>query len=685
MKAVKRTVIVLVISIIGSWVHAQDSIPKIEVLAKASKNDIKLRWAPNSPVAWQRLNTYGFIVERSTIIRDGMLLNDVEKKVLTPLPIKPRPLNDWESIVDENDYAAVAAQAIYGETFELSENYSNDIIQVIQKSKELEQRFSFALFSADQSFEVAELSALAFIDNTAKEGEKYSYKIKSAVPNDIEEIDFGTVYIGLEDYEPLPKIYDLQAVFGDKSVILSWERLNFEGIYNSFIIEKSLNTPDNFKPISKEPIINASSSEKIQTRRSYKIDSLSKNGQRVYYRVKGINAFGEISPPSDSVFGEGFIRLSGRPEITKWTTDNVKAEIQWDFGNKVGLEGFKVGRSSNVDGPYMTLDIVGNETSKYVDDEPMGTNYYRITAFNANQDIHSFPVMVQLEDSIPPAIPTGLKGTIDSTGVVSIEWNENIESDLLGYRVYRTNFKSAEAIQITKNAVKDNSFRDTISIDNLTGKIYYNVQAVDKRFNPSEKSILLELKKPDIVPPVPPVFNNVKTQIDGSYLQWIPSSSTDVVRYDIYKKTKNESNWELIGSLGSDKDNFLDSLVQTGQNNYYTIVAVDHSGNESIPAKPVQLVTRKKVIGEFSNLAIKLNQQEKSIEISWDYNGPSVSKYIIYRSKGDDRLSLYRSIDGSSVSFFDDSTKKGSDYVYLIKSELDNGQGVFSSKMKISY
>lgn len=678
MKAVKRTVIVLVISIIGSWAHAQDSIPKIEVLAKAGKNDIKLRWAPNSPVAWQRLNTYGFIVERSTIIRDGMLLSDVEKKVLTPLPIKPRPLNDWESIVDENDYAAVAAQAIYGETFELSENYSNDIIQVIQKSKELEQRFSFALFSADQSFEVAELSALAFIDNTAKEGEKYSYKIKSAVPNDIEEIDFGTVYIGLEDYEPLPKIYDLQAVFGDKSVILSWERLNFEGIYNSFIIEKSLNTPDNFKPISKEPIINASSSEKIKTRRSYKIDSLSNNGQRVYYRVKGINAFGEISPPSDSVFGEGFIRLSGRPEIIKWTTDNVKAEIQWDFGNKVGLEGFKVGRSSNVDGPYMTLDIVGNETSKYVDDQPMGINYYRITAFNANQDIHSFPVMIQLEDSIPPAIPTGLKGTIDSTGVVSIEWNENIESDLLGYRVYRTNFKSAEVIQITKNTVKDNFLRDSISIDNLTGKIYYQVQAVDRRFNPSEKSILLELKKPDIVPPAPPVFKNTEARDNGSYLEWISSSSDDVQHYNLYRQERNE--WRLLTSLEAQTTNYLDRDVVAGQTYQYTIVAVDNSGNESYPIRPVEVANLKSAEGSFTRLNIRVTPDGKSIELKWDFVGPKISKVFIYRAKDEDKLSLYKSLKNDVSYFSDTELSNNSIYTYRVQVIYESNNSIHMSE-----
>ncbi len=684
MSTVNRIVFVLLIISIGNLSQAQDSIPKIEVLGKAGQNNIKLRWAPNSPVAWQRLNTYGYIIERSTITRKGRLLDVVEKKILTSLPIKPRPLKDWESIVDESDYAAVAAQAIYGETFELSENYSNNIIQVIQKSKELEQRFSFALFSADQSFDVAELSGLAFIDHTAREGEKYSYKIKSAVPDDIEEIDFGTVYIGLEDFEPLPEIYDLQAVFGDKSVILSWERLNFEGIYNSFIVEKSLNTPDNFKPISKEPIINAAPSEKLNTRRSYKIDSLSENGQKVFYRVRGINAFGEISPPSDSVLGEGFVRLSGRPEITKWTTDNVKVEITWEFNNKVGLDGFRVGRSSNVDGPYVTLDNVDLETSEYIDEEPMGTNYYKVTAYNANQEIHSFPVMVQLEDSIPPAVPTGLKGIIDSTGIVSLEWVENIEPDLLGYRVYRANFKSAEPIQITRKAVASNFYIDTIGIANLTSKIYYQVVAVDNRFNPSGKSEILELKKPDIVPPVPPVFNNVKAQINGSYLQWTPSSSVDVIRYDLYKKTENESNWELISSLGLEKDNYLDSLIEVGQNNYYTIVAVDDSGNESIPAKPVQLATKKKVFGEFSDLAIEVNQQEKRIEISWDYYGPGVSKYIIYRSMGDEKLSMYRSIDGASLAFSDSEIQKGLNYVYRVRAVLNSSDSVFSHELSIS-
>jgi hypothetical protein len=102
-----------------SATYAQDSL-RVSVRANVKKDMIQLRWGVNSALAWKQTNRSGFIIERYTVVRDRVILSPAEKTILTPLPLKPQPLNQWESLATANDYAAVIAQALYGEDFELS-------------------------------------------------------------------------------------------------------------------------------------------------------------------------------------------------------------------------------------------------------------------------------------------------------------------------------------------------------------------------------------------------------------------------------------------------------------------------------------------------------------------------------------------------------------------------------------
>ncbi|MBK8723817.1 MAG: hypothetical protein IPL95_16675 [Saprospiraceae bacterium] len=83
---------------------------------------------------------------------------------------------------------------------------------------------------------------------------------------------------------------------------------------------------------------------------------------------------------------------------------------------------------------------------------------------------------------------------------------------------------------------KTNIFYDSISLQTHTEEIYYRISAVDFRSNYSEYSDVLELKKPDKVPPSPPTFYDFKFRKNKIQLAWYPSDAKDVVAYLLYKK-----------------------------------------------------------------------------------------------------------------------------------------------------
>ena len=61
-------------------------------------------------------------------------------------------------------------------------------------------------------------------------------------------------------------------------------------------------------------------------------------------------------------------------------------------------------------------------------------------------------------DTMPPSIPTGLKGVIDSAGICTLTWNQNPEDDIRGYRVFVSNDSTFEFLCCTDTLLKEPKF-----------------------------------------------------------------------------------------------------------------------------------------------------------------------------------------------------------------------------------
>lgn len=674
--------------------NEQEPEDKVELIGKALRDRIVLRWAPTSPVAWQLTNRYGYVLERYTIMRDGMILEQPEKILLSSQPIKPWPLEAWEPLTEENDYGAVAAQALYGETFEVTQGEDQDIMQMINKAREVESRFSFALFAADQSMKVAEASGLAFTDGAVKKNEKYLYRVYSPVPEEKLKLDTGFVYLGLQDYLKLPRPTGLEAQFGDKTVSLTWDFRRYLDFYSSYVLERSDDGGKTFYAISDLPLVNAYDENRPVPEKMLKNDVLEENGKKHHYRVRGISPFGEISEPSDTVSGMGFTPLYAHPVISEAKVeDNARVSVSWVFPDSVAhlVQEFELMRAEKADGKYEA--IVGGidaDGRTIIDQQPLQTNYYVVAALDkyGNRNL-STPTLAMLVDSIPPIKPVDIIGAIDSLGVVLLSWKPNEEKDLHGYRVFRANYATDEFIQVTKDPVDVPEFRDSINIKTLTENIYYKVVAIDRHYNPSDPSEALELKRPDIIPPVAPVFAKTKASEEGIYLSWVNSSSTDVIRHALYRKSSADKLWALIKTFDAPDptSEYMDDQVETGIYYEYTLVALDDDHLESPPAKPVMA---KKIDSgkrqEIKDVFVKADREKNVIDLAWEYPEQGVKRYLIYRAKEGAPLMLYETVEGREKSFSDGKITTDTNYKYRIQVEHeDGGLSPFSKELSVNF
>jgi hypothetical protein len=110
-------------------------------------------------------------------------------------------------------------------------------------------------------------------------------------------------------------------------------------------------------------------------------------------------------------------------------------------------------------------------------------------------------VVLTPKDTFPPATPQGLvaavlPGATDGSMVVDLSWSINLETDLAGYRVYRSEQEGTKGELLTKEMLRTPAYRDT-SVHNGQ-KYWYSVTAVDKAGNESAPSppIAVEVTQP---------------------------------------------------------------------------------------------------------------------------------------------------------------------------------------------
>jgi hypothetical protein len=115
----------------------------------------------------------------------------------------------------------------------------------------------------------------------------------------------------------------------------------------------------------------------------------------------------------------------------------------------------------------------------------------------------SQPVTVTPRDTFPPAAPQGLVGAVlpgatPGTLVVDLSWSINLETDLAGYRVYRSEQEGTKGQILNPELLPTPAIRDT-SVE-PGHRYWYSVRAVDRAGNESAPSTAVEI---DVTPPSP--------------------------------------------------------------------------------------------------------------------------------------------------------------------------------------
>jgi hypothetical protein len=120
---------------------------------------------------------------------------------------------------------------------------------------------------------------------------------------------------------------------------------------------------------------------------------------------------------------------------------------------------------------------------------------------NPLESADSVTAIVTPRDTFPPATPQNviaavLAGATPDSALVDLSWSINLETDLAGYRVYRSGQQDTRGVLLTPDLLLAPAYRDT-SVE-AGHRYWYSVTAVDRAGNESDGSaaVVVDVAKP---------------------------------------------------------------------------------------------------------------------------------------------------------------------------------------------
>lgn len=645
-----------------------------------NENTIKLRWAPANARIWLEGKKYGYRLEKYTLLIDSIYQEHPIKTVITE-SLKPAPLNDWEEQALKSDYTAVIAQAFYGDEFELTSS-SSDAGSIINQANELQQRFTTSVFMAEYDYKGAELAGWAYTDNDTKKNEQYLYRIILNRPK-AQKGDTTAVFIGYVDKRELSKPIGLNAVWGDQSVMLSWNYELLSPTYHSYHIERISSKQQMFERITDLPVTALSEDMKS----IFYTDSLENNDIEYSYRIIGITSFDEEGLPSDTIKGKGKKTINCIPNISNgYFVAEDKAHIFWetDCENMRQVEKFIIKRSISPEGEYETIkDNIAVDIKDIDFNLKDDTNYIRLVAVNKDSsEVSSLSYALHKIDSIPPKTPTGLRVDIDSIGVAFLRWDPNDEVDLRGYRILRSFTEDGEKSSITTDFSTDTYLFDTLSMNLGNEKVYYSITALDIRYNESDPSPTVIAIKPNNTSLDLPRIIDYKLLDDGKILlSWYTNSLTHGITYSLIRFSDKE---EIVYEGDENTNTFTDQVPSSGEYTYWVVAKSDNGKQAISPQKVVIFINKVSENESVSNFNAYLNDREGYIELSWK-KSPQAASYKIYKKEEGRPITLWKELQYSLDRVVDEAISPNTTYSYTIVFITDSGTMSQAKTIKVNY
>jgi chitodextrinase len=537
-----------------------------------------------------------------------------------------------------------------------------------------------------QSSDFSKLVGIQFDDASVQWGRTYEYRVTQMINAAEAELGISNA-ITAGNYRPAAPVAEFAVRLEKATAKMSW-REEQERFYGVNVYRSTLADSSAWKKINKTPVVLSETEGAPDSDVMYQ-DADLQQGMTYYYRLAGLDFFG------------GETQLSGKVEITvgditppppplnlEKKVHVQEVTISWDTQPVEDLAGFHLYRSDRSDGPFekITSQLVLKSDTAYTDLVPQpGFYYYEVAAADeAGNERHSNPIMVEVQDVIPPLAPVQLTIEAD-TGKFVLRWAKNKESDLKGYYIYRTiaENKNNSFLLINSEPVTDTVYTQVFA-KNASNKFLFRVAAVDTSYNRSEPSEVVSARLPDVTPPIKPVIRNIALRNDTVFVSWLANPEFDLRGFNLYRS--REGSDEKIRVNG-------DSLILPAATQYrdtvraagiftYQVEAVDESGNASELSDAFPVTKKESFNFAFGEIEAKYHKRKKAVMLAWSQPRKPSGYIVLRRSQAEP---AWRPVTGmiANAGFEDKGISRKTEYYYQVRAYSNNGEVVVSTPVLV--
>ena len=265
------------------------------------------------------------------------------------------------------------------------------------------------------------------------------------------------------------------------------------------------------------------------------------------------------------------------------STEPGSITLKWQPNSETDLKGYFIQRSlnddNNSDNHFVNMNTIPIDSSQFV--QKLSKNVsnkfvYRIVAVDTSYNLSkpSINSLAQMPDVTPPHSPVikSVKFTDDN---IVIDWMQNIESDLLGYNIFRKLISDSTYNKVNSSLIPSSLSSYTDRSSKEGERYHYSLKAVDKNQNASSfsKSFFGENPKQKQTTQIKFITAKLNTRKKQIQMEWELENSE--IQYQGYVVFKEDQNNVLLPYVKLSKNNTLFEKVSPGIYKYqiraYTI------------------------------------------------------------------------------------------------------------------
>ncbi len=671
-----------VISIFLGLIAISGFTQQVKMYAYTHTDSLTLVWLPDGAEVWQKGIEKGFDLYRSRVMKDGILIPFNDRRASRQLIGSYKVLNqeDWLVSIDTSDQWEVLTYGmVYNELNAEPSRTDYKLGFMVDREIGEQKRYLFNLVSVSNSPIAMEKMGYKHQDSGLKDGDIYLYEI--ALSGSVEIM--GEIIVQAGKKPAWRNIDDFSIENSQQGIQLDWV---IHGEYINYSVFRSLDGL-NWEEINESPIMTV---EGVQE--AAYLDQQVVNGHSYQYRIRGKTIFGLWGPYSDTKTVERVEQVEeGKLGFNSLISKETGCEIGWEYYGVVALNSLQLLFSETYEGPYNEIAFDVNPQPGLWDiSNSINSGYLQLRGIDElNREVLSVKRLYNPIDITPPSPPIGLKCIVDTlSSRIILKWAASEESDLKGYRVYMSNQKNGNYVDVGQGVMDSTGWVMPVKYQTNGETLFFKLQSVDNRYNNSNLSETCSLLLPDRKPPSAPLVRKVMDKGNNLMIEWAISPSKDVVNHFLERMDESERQWKMLDMKKGDVEirYYTDTTVLVQRTYSYRIGAKDRGGNVTFSE------VKSGKIGGYNYPSgietLHAVENDGQLELTWQSVPPgALNRIILYRAIDDNGWITYRVFNQESLrrmveysngiwkySFIDDSVNKSHRYRYSIRQVWQDGR-----------